>query len=146
MQQERAGGCKKERERNKNSFSWLLITFSGQKNLPVYLSLLVDDAMGFFSGYSAMEPQLSYMDDCIEFRHVENKTLKPTNLLVLLPQIYLSLMKSGEVDCGSLKCSIVDSSSERDVKKDEKTVINTRQCSLKLSFLAKKVFSSSSEW
>lgn len=34
--------------------------------LPIDLSLLVDDAMGFFSGYPAMEPQLSYVDDCIE--------------------------------------------------------------------------------
>lgn len=58
----------KTKQRNKNS-SWLLFTFSGQKNLPVYLPLLVDDAMGFFSGYSAMEPQLSYMDDCREIRH-----------------------------------------------------------------------------
>lgn len=33
-------------------------------NLPVYLSLLVDNTVGFFSGYSAMEPQLSYVDDC----------------------------------------------------------------------------------
>lgn len=32
--------------------------------VPVYLSLLVDDAMGFFSGYPAVEPQLSYVDDC----------------------------------------------------------------------------------
>lgn len=32
--------------------------------LPVYLSLLVDDAMGFFSGYPAVEPQLSHVDDC----------------------------------------------------------------------------------
>lgn len=34
--------------------------------LPVHLSLLVDDAMGFFSGYPAMEPQLSHVDDCRE--------------------------------------------------------------------------------
>lgn len=33
-------------------------------DLPIYLSLLVDNAMGFFSGYPAMEPQLSYVDDC----------------------------------------------------------------------------------
>lgn len=32
--------------------------------VPVYLSLLVDDAMGFFSGHPAVEPQLSYVDDC----------------------------------------------------------------------------------
>lgn len=38
------------------------LTDSQQKQ-PVYLSLLVDDAMGFFSGYPAVEPQLSYVDD-----------------------------------------------------------------------------------
>lgn len=59
--------------------------------------------------------------------------------MVLSRQIYLSLMRSGEVDCGSLKCSFVDSSSERDVKKDEKTVINRGQCSLKTSFLTKNI-------
>lgn len=56
------------KNRNKSS-SWHLFTFSGQKNVPVYLPLLVDDAMGFFSGYPAMEPQLSYMDDCRESKH-----------------------------------------------------------------------------
>lgn len=35
-------------------------------SLPVYLSLLVDNAMGFFSRYPAMEPQLSYVDYCRE--------------------------------------------------------------------------------
>lgn len=34
--------------------------------LPIDLSLLVDNTMGFFSGYPAVEPQLSYVDDCIE--------------------------------------------------------------------------------
>lgn len=33
---------------------------------PIDLSLLVDDAMGFFSRYPAMKPQLSYVDDCRE--------------------------------------------------------------------------------
>lgn len=34
--------------------------------LPVYLSLLVDEAVGLFSGYPTVEPQLSYVDDCGE--------------------------------------------------------------------------------
>lgn len=67
------------------------------------------------------------------------KTSEPPIPLVLLPQIYLSLMRSGEVDCGSLKCSFVDSSSERYVKKDEKTAFNTGQCSHKMSFLTKNI-------
>lgn len=37
------------------------------------------------------------------------------------PQIYLSLTRSGEEDCGSPKCSFVDSSSERDVKQKKGT-------------------------
>lgn len=43
------------------------------------------------------------------------------------------------MDCGSLRCSFADSSSERDVKKDEKTVVNTGQWSLKTSFMAKNI-------
>ena len=34
--------------------------------LPIDLSLLVGNTMGFFSGYPAVEPQLSYVDDCVE--------------------------------------------------------------------------------
>ena len=37
-------------------------------HLPIYLSLLVDDAMGFLSGYLSIEPQLSYVDDCTQIR------------------------------------------------------------------------------
>lgn len=36
----------------------------GPAHLPIYLSLLVDYAMGLFSGYPTMEPQLSYVDNC----------------------------------------------------------------------------------
>lgn len=80
MQQKREGRCKQtNKQRNNNLSSWLLFTFSGQKDLPVYLPLLVDDAMGFFSGYSSMEPQLSYMDDCREIRHVSKKKNFKTN-------------------------------------------------------------------
>lgn len=43
------------------------------------------------------------------------------------------------MDCGSLRCSFADSSSERDVKKDEKTVVNTGQWSQKTSFMAKNI-------
>lgn len=51
----------------------------------------------------------------------KTKTLKINNSAgPVAPQIYLSLARSGEEDCGSLKCSFVDSSSERDVKKKDK--------------------------
>lgn len=40
----------------------ITLTDSQQKQ-PIYLSLLVDNAVGLFSGYPAMEPELSYVDD-----------------------------------------------------------------------------------
>lgn len=38
---------------------------SAPRHTPVYLSLLVDDAVGFLSGDPAVKPQLSYVDDCV---------------------------------------------------------------------------------
>lgn len=94
--------------------------------LPIDLTLLVDNAMGFFSGYSAMEPQLGHVDDwrwdlwMWNWRHNSNyksnvKTLNVHRCVQLY--IHLSLVRSGAMDCGSLKCSFGDSSSESDVTK-----------------------------
>lgn len=44
-------------------------------HLPIHLALLVDDAMGLLSGDSAVEPQLSYMNDYGEDEMQGVKTL-----------------------------------------------------------------------
>lgn len=69
------------RSREQVNSSWLLFTFSGQRHVPIYLPLLVDDAMGFFSGYPAMEPQLSYMDHCREIKHVKKNKQQKNRLI-----------------------------------------------------------------
>lgn len=45
-------------------FAFIFIHWRWKENLPIYLSLLVDDTMGFFSRYPAMKPQLGHVDDC----------------------------------------------------------------------------------
>lgn len=69
-----------------------LIQRRWKKNLPIYLSLLVDDAMGFFSSYPAMKPQLGYVDDCRrKFKRRFKNTFQNWSILFELGKVLISL-------------------------------------------------------
>lgn len=75
--------------------------------------------MGFLSGYSAVEPQLGYVDDCRDsakdmLLKIDLRIGKVVSNSFAGLSIYLNLMRSDVGDCGNPGCSFVDSSSERD--------------------------------
>lgn len=74
-------------------------------HLPIHLSLLVDNAVGFFSGYPAMEPQLCYVDDCRggkkKYILDHNTFLKICHIIYIIPTS-LHLPELSEEWCSGL--------------------------------------------